>query len=71
VAMEKLIVHGGQDRWKQHETTALPWGEIDRYDWLGTSAPAQQRPQSRQRHTRSPVPRAKAGLRPRRRTGSR
>ena len=50
--MEKLIIHGGHDRWKQHETTALPWGEIDRYDWLGTGGPRQRRPQSGDRHAR-------------------
>jgi predicted AAA+ superfamily ATPase len=30
----KMIVYGGHDRWTQHETTVLPWGEIDRFDWL-------------------------------------
>jgi Predicted ATPase (AAA+ superfamily) len=30
----KIVVHGGLDRWTQRETTALPWGDIDRYDWL-------------------------------------
>jgi predicted AAA+ superfamily ATPase len=30
----KTIVYGGHDRWTQRETTVLPWGEIDRYDWL-------------------------------------
>jgi hypothetical protein len=29
-----MIVYGGHDRWTQHETTVLPWGEIDRFDWL-------------------------------------
>jgi uncharacterized protein len=52
LVMEKLVIHGGHDRWKQHETTSLPWGEIDRYDWLGTSVPRQQHPRPRQRHTR-------------------
>ncbi len=30
----KLVVHGGRERWTQRETTALPWADIDRYDWL-------------------------------------
>ena len=30
----KMIVYGGHDRWTQRETTVLPWGEIDRFDWL-------------------------------------
>jgi len=38
----KMVVYGGRDRWTQRETTALPWGDIDRYDWLavmeGTSS---------------------------------
>jgi hypothetical protein len=78
VAIEKLIVHGGQDRWKQHETTALPWGEIDRYDWLGTGVTRQQGVRSteggrstRKKRAAAPTSRATGGLRPRRRTGSR
>jgi hypothetical protein len=78
VAMEKLIVHGGQDRWKQHETTALPWGEIDRYDWLGTGVTRQQGVRSaeggrstRKKRAAAPTSRATGGSRPRRRTGSR
>jgi hypothetical protein len=71
VAMEKLIVHGGQDRWKQHETTALPWGEIDRYDWLGTGGPRGDAGRGAQKKRTVPTSRATGGLRPRRRTGSR
>jgi predicted AAA+ superfamily ATPase len=29
----KVVVHGGEERWTQRAATALPWGEIDRYDW--------------------------------------
>jgi hypothetical protein len=29
----KMVVHGGSDRWIHRKTTALPWGDIDRYDW--------------------------------------
>jgi uncharacterized protein len=32
-ATEKVVVHGGRERWIQRDTTALPWGEVDRYDW--------------------------------------
>jgi predicted AAA+ superfamily ATPase len=31
-----------RERWTQHETTALPWADIDRYDWL-PSAPSPAR----------------------------
>jgi predicted AAA+ superfamily ATPase len=30
----KIVVHGGRDRWVQRDVTVLPWGDIDRYDWL-------------------------------------
>jgi hypothetical protein len=29
----KMVVYGGRDRWVQREVTALPWGDMDRYDW--------------------------------------
>lgn len=31
----KVVVHGGRDRWLQRDATALPWSDIDRYDWQG------------------------------------
>jgi hypothetical protein len=70
-ALEKLIIHGGHDRWKQHATTALPWGEIDRYDWLGTGDPGRGGRRGAEKKRTVAAPRTKASARPRRRTGSR
>ena len=33
----KMVIHGGRDRWVEREVTALPWGDIDRYDWAKAS----------------------------------
>jgi hypothetical protein len=30
----KIVVHGGHERWTHRGTTALPWRDVDRYDWL-------------------------------------
>jgi len=70
-ALEKLIIHGGHDRWKQHETTALPWAEIDRYDWLGIGEAGRDGGRGAEKRRTRAAARAKAGLRPRRRTRSR
>jgi hypothetical protein len=49
----------------------LPWGEIDRYDWLGMGGPRGDAGRGAQKKRTVPTSRATGGLRPRRRTGSR
>lgn len=33
-ATNKVVVHGGAERWQRRDALALPWGEIDRYDFV-------------------------------------
>jgi uncharacterized protein len=32
--VEKIVVHGGLERWQRKDALALPWGEIDRHDFI-------------------------------------